>query len=258
MAKLAAMAGAAAGVGLVAGGCMYAAMWPTSQIFGRTLIAGDDPDELALTFDDGPNDAATPQLLDVLARHGVRATFFMVGDSVRRQPELARRVLAEGHVVGNHTMHHPRLAFQSAGRIRAELRDASAAIEDATGVAVRLFRPPFGARRPAVLRIARELGLVPVMWNADGRDWLPHGAARTLELLEQGIAANRRRGRGSNLLLHDGSHLGMSADRMETVAAVDRLLRVRTGGAMRFVTVDSLEPAAGAGDAGGIGAVGGT
>ncbi len=76
---IAGVAAGAAGVGLVAGGMMYASVWPTSQIFGRTLIAGSDPGEIALTFDDGPNDAATPELLEVLARHGVRATFFAMG-----------------------------------------------------------------------------------------------------------------------------------------------------------------------------------
>ena len=90
-------------------------MWPTSQIFGRTLIAGDDPSQIALTFDDGPNDAATPELLDVLARHWVRATFFAMGDFARQRPELVRQVAAAGHLLGNHTMSHPRLSMRAGG-----------------------------------------------------------------------------------------------------------------------------------------------
>jgi peptidoglycan/xylan/chitin deacetylase (PgdA/CDA1 family) len=228
----------AAGLGLVAGGLMYASVWPTSQIFGRTLIAGDDPGQIALTFDDGPNDAATPELLDVLARHGVRATFFSIGNFVRQRPEITRAVDAAGHLLGNHTMSHPKLSMEPAARVRQELADCSAVLEDLTGVAARFFRPPFGARRPAVLRIARELGLVPVTWNVTGYDWNPIGADGILKNLDAGIARNRRRGCGSNLLLHDGGHRGMGASRMDTVRAVDRLLTARAGDGTRWVTVD--------------------
>jgi len=232
----------AAAVGLLGGGWayaswMYASMYPTSQIFGRTLIAGNDPGEIALTFDDGPNDAATPQLLEVLARHGVRATFFALGAFVRQRPELARELVAAGHLLGNHTMSHPKLSLTSGARVRQELADCTAVLEDITGVAIRFFRPPFGARRPMVLRAARELGLTPVMWNVTGYDWNPIGTDGILANLDKGIAGNRRRGRGSNLLLHDGGHRAMSSPRIDTVRAVDRLLGSRTGS--RFVTVDA-------------------
>lgn len=236
------IAGAAAGaaaLGLLAGGFAYASSWPTSQIFGRTLIAADDPGEVALTFDDGPNDAATPELLEVLARYGVRATFFNIGWFARQRPEIARAVVAAGHLVGNHTMSHPRLSLQPARRVRQQLADCNAVLEDITGAAVRFFRPPFGARRPVVLQAAGELGLTTVMWNVTGFDWNPIGADGILVNLDKGIARNRQRGRGSNLLLHDGSHRGMSWQRMDTVRAVDRLLTARTGDGTRWVTVDA-------------------
>jgi peptidoglycan/xylan/chitin deacetylase (PgdA/CDA1 family) len=235
----------AAGLGLVAGGLMYASVWPTSQIFGRTLIAGGDPGQIALTFDDGPNDAATPELLDVLARHGVRATFFAIGNFVRQRPEITRAVVAAGHLLGNHTMSHPKLSMEPAARVRQELADCSAVLEDLTGVAVRFFRPPFGARRPAVLRIARELGLAPVTWNVTGYDWNPIGADGILKNLDAGIARYSRRGCGSNLLLHDGGHRGMGASRMDTVRAVDRLLTAKAGTGTRWVTVDAWAETAG-------------
>jgi peptidoglycan/xylan/chitin deacetylase (PgdA/CDA1 family) len=226
-------------LGLVAGGLTYASAWPASQIFGRTLIAGDDPGQIALTFDDGPNDAATPELLEVLARHGVWATFFVMGDFVKLRPEIARQVVAAGHLLGNHTMSHPKLSVQPAARVRQELADCSAALEDIVGVAVKFFRPPFGARRPYVLRAARELGMTPVTWNVTGYDWNPIGVGGILKNLDAGIARNRRRGRASNLLLHDGSHRGMGWARMDTVRAVDRFLTARAGTGMRFETVDA-------------------
>jgi peptidoglycan/xylan/chitin deacetylase (PgdA/CDA1 family) len=229
----------AAALGLVGGGLMYASRWPTSQVFGRTLVAGNDPAEVALTFDDGPNDVATPALLDVLARHGVRATFFAMGSFARLRPELVRRVVAERHLLANHTMTHPTLSLESGARVRAELADCNAVLEDITGEAVRYFRPPFGARRPMVLRVARELGLVPVMWNVTGYDWDPIGVDGILANLERGIARNRGRGRASNLLLHDGGHRAMGTERRDTVAAVERLLEAHAGTATRFVAVDA-------------------
>jgi peptidoglycan/xylan/chitin deacetylase (PgdA/CDA1 family) len=90
-----------------------------------------------------------------------------------------------------------------------------------------------------VLRAARELGLTPVMWNVTAYDWKPIGAGGILANVDAGIARNRRRGRGSNLLLHDGGHLTIGSERMETVRAVERLLNANHDGAMRFVTVDA-------------------
>ena len=221
-----------------AGTLTYAALTPGSQLFGRTLIAGHDPDQLALTFDDGPNPAITPQLLDLLAEHNVRATFFLIGAYVRQQPALTRRLAAAGHVVGNHTMTHPWLAWQSSARIRAELTGCNHAIEDATGQPVRLFRPPHGARRPAVLEIARDLGLTTVQWNLIANDWQPDPAATILARLERGIARNRRRGRASNIVLHDGSQHTPIANRLATVGATRQLLNLHASTA-RFVTPDA-------------------
>src|SRR5271166_707739 len=150
----------------------YQSMSPTGQWYGRTFT-GLPPgsQKLALTYDDGPNDPHTLRLLEVLARHNVRATFFMVGRYVKQRPDLAREVVKAGHVVGNHTFTHPNLIFASAARTRRELQDCTQALTDAVGEHSRLFRPPFGGRRPSTLRIARHLGLEPVMWNVTGYDW---------------------------------------------------------------------------------------
>lgn len=226
----------ATGAALLAGGYFYAGMWPQSQIFGRTLIAGDDPDEIALTFDDGPNDACTERLLEILSRHNAQATFFLIGRFARQRPELIRRIHAAGHVIGNHTWTHPWLMFSSPARIREELSATSAALEGILGKPVRYFRPPHGARNPGVLRIARELGLIPVLWNVTVFDWKPIPPEGLLRRMENGIARNRRRGRGSNLLLHDGGDTGIGVDRVRTLAATAALLESWRGRA-RFITV---------------------
>src|SRR5580704_10238906 len=118
-------------LGLAAGGCAYTAMWPASQLFGRALIAprieSGLPGQLALTFDDGPNPAWTPRLLDILAGQDVRATFFLVGRYAQAEPYLVRRISAAGHLIGNHSWSHPNLAITSARRVEEELtrtRDA--------------------------------------------------------------------------------------------------------------------------------------
>ena len=149
----------------------YAALSPGSQLFGPTILAGSDPNEAALTYDDGPNDVATDALLDLLARHNARATFFMIGSFVRQRPEIVRRVHAAGHLIGNHTQTHPWLSFQSSRVIREELRSCNSALEDTLGAPIHYLRPPHGARRPMVFRAADELGLKIVQWNAMGYDW---------------------------------------------------------------------------------------
>lgn len=222
-----AAAGVAAGV---AGVAAYAGLSAESQLFGRTLVRPAGVRQLALTFDDGPNPVATPVLLEVLARAGVRATFFLIGQFALREPELVRAIAAGGHEVGNHSMTHPRLPLLSAARIRAELGDCNKALEDTLGAGVRVFRPPFGARRPAVLRAAAELGLVTVQWNLIVGDWKPRTPEDLLGRLERGIAANQRRGRGTNVVLHDGGQGRLGEPRLPTVEAVRRLLeRVSVG-----------------------------
>ncbi|MGO4213449.1 polysaccharide deacetylase family protein [Terriglobus sp. 2YAB30_2] len=216
------LAGAAVAAGI--GVSVYAAYRPESQLYGATLIAGSDPGQAALTYDDGPNPDATLRLLDILAQHQVHATFFMVGSFVKAEAVLARRVAAAGHLIGNHTLTHPNLAITSSRETRRQLTETNDILEQTLGQKIRFFRPPFGARRPATLRIARELGLIPVEWNVAAQDWNPASPQQLLERLERGIAANRKKGRASNLLLHDGSHLGLGAKRMPTVEATSLLL----------------------------------
>jgi peptidoglycan/xylan/chitin deacetylase (PgdA/CDA1 family) len=226
--------------GLLTAGCAYAALSAQSQLFGKVLVAGRSPEEIALTYDDGPNDTATERLLEVLARHDVRATFFLIGRFVRQRSQIARAIAAAGHLIGNHTMTHPWLAWQSANRIREELAGCNAALEDTLGQPVCYFRPPHGARRPFVLRAARELGLTPVHWNVMPKDWTAISAEEIADRAVRSIAMNRQRHRASNVLLHDGGDRSLGAPRLPTVEATDKLLRLynkQVGS--QFVTVDS-------------------
>jgi peptidoglycan/xylan/chitin deacetylase (PgdA/CDA1 family) len=235
-------AGLGAAVGLAAGGGAYAAMWPGSQIFGQTLTAPQRSGELALTFDDGPNPAWTPQLLDILASHKVRATFFMVGRYAEAEPVLTRYIADAGHLVGNHSWSHPNLALTAPVRVRAELSRTKNVLEQIIGKPVSHFRPPFGARRPDVLRTARGLGMTPVLWNAMTSDWSEPSADRIAQALIAKIESLSHRGRAANVVLHDGGHLDPAADRKPSVTAVAQLL-ARYSATHRFVTLDAWSQA---------------
>jgi peptidoglycan/xylan/chitin deacetylase (PgdA/CDA1 family) len=197
----------------------YQSMAPTGQWYGKTFTCRrGQGKQIALTYDDGPNDPYTLRLLEVLAKHNVQATFFLIGQFVRRRPEIVREIAKAGHVVGNHTFSHPALVFQSSRGIRTEIAECDRALADAVGEHSNLFRPPFGARRPAVLRIAREMGFVPVMWNVTGYDW----NARSAEKIEKHVV-RRIRG-GDVILLHDGGHKVLGADRSLSIVASEQII----------------------------------
>jgi peptidoglycan-N-acetylglucosamine deacetylase len=228
----------AGATGLGMGGFAYASRWPASQIFGRTLIAPRRPGELALTFDDGPNPTWTPRLLDLLAGHDVHATFFMVGKFAKAERDLARRVAEAGHVVGNHSWSHPDLSRTRDANVLDELTRTNDLLGEICGKPVRYFRPPFGARSPYVLKLARRLGLVPVMWNAMTHDWEEPSSDKIATDLMRKIDRHQARGFAANIVLHDGSHHGFRADRAPSVAAVGQLLE-RYKSTHKFVTLDA-------------------
>jgi peptidoglycan/xylan/chitin deacetylase (PgdA/CDA1 family) len=224
----------AAGVAAIAT-AGYQSMAPTGQWFGRTFAGVDRGSKLlALTFDDGPNDPHTLHLLDILAKHEVRATFFLIGRYVQQRPDMVRELVKAGHVVGNHTFSHPLLIFKSTLEVKNELETCRRALSDAVGEHSNLFRPPFGGRRPAVLRIARAMGLQPVMWNVTGYDW----SAPSAEYIE-GKVVTRVRG-GDVVLLHDGGHLQMGADRSHTLTATDRLIGRYKSEGYKFQTIPEM------------------
>ncbi len=219
-----------------AGVYAYGARHPQAQLFGPAFCGRPGSSrQLALTYDDGPNDPHTGRLLDVLDKHGAKATFFMIGRYVHDHPELAREVAQRGHVVGNHTWDHPNLMFVSKGTLERELKQTSDALTQAVGAHSNLFRPPFGARRPVTLKTARAMGLEPIMWSVTCYDWSAKSPEKILK-----HAARQIRG-GDVILLHDGGHLEFGADRSHTVAATDELLRRYKGEGYDFVTIPQMQ-----------------
>jgi peptidoglycan/xylan/chitin deacetylase (PgdA/CDA1 family) len=230
--------GALAAAGLAVGGCSYAAMSPRSQFFGATLIAPKRRGQIALTFDDGPNPAWTPQLLELLAKHRVHATFFLIGKHAGEEPYLTRAIADAGHVIGNHSWSHPNLALTPPKRVRDELKRTKQMLEHITGTAVRFFRPPFGGRRPDVLSAALDLGMTPVLWNAMTDDWKERSGEAIAERLAERVDTLGRREMAANVVLHDGGHQQLGLDRGPSVEAA-KLLLDRYVGVRRFVTVDA-------------------
>ncbi|HEY1265114.1 MAG TPA: polysaccharide deacetylase family protein [Terriglobales bacterium] len=217
----------------------YQSMAPSGQWYGRTFRKIPGPSKkLALTYDDGPNDPYTPQLLEVLARHGVRATFFMIGRYVQQKPQIARELVQAGHVAANHTYTHPQLIFQSPLQARAQISSCRKILEDAVGQPSNLFRPPFGGRRPTVMRLIREEGLIPVMWSVTGYDWKPTTADRIERHVQRQLCG------GDVILMHDGGHTAMGVDRSHTVQATDRVITKYKNEGYEFVTVPELMAAA--------------
>jgi len=224
--------GAAGAVASIAG---YQTMAPKGQWYGRSLVGlPGGSQKLALTFDDGPNDPHTLRLLEVLGRHGVHATFFLIGRYVAKRPDIVRELVRLGHVVGNHTFSHPNLILASTRRTRIELEQCQQAVADAVGERCSLFRPPFGGRRPATFRVARQLGLEPVMWRVTGVDWKGKGE----DSIERKVCQQVRG--GDIILLHDGGHKAFGADRSQTVVATDRLIARYKVQGYEFVTVPQM------------------
>ena len=217
----------------------YQSMAATGQWYGKTFTGiRRGSKQLALTYDDGPNDPYTLRLLEILGKHNVHATFFLIGRYVQQRPDIVREVVNAGHVVGNHTFSHPNLIFASATQTTAELQKCERAITQAIGQHSPLFRPPFGGRRPGTLRIARSLGLTPVMWNVSGQDWKGYSGDEINQRIHRQVHG------GDVILLHDGSHTGMSVDRSQTILATDLLIPDAKSEGFEFVTIPEMMKAA--------------
>jgi peptidoglycan-N-acetylglucosamine deacetylase len=256
-----------------AGVAAYGAVYPRSQIFGPTICRTNSPQKLAITFDDGPNPAITPKLLDLLDRYEAKATFFLIGRFVRECPDLVKETVARGHSLGNHSHTHPNLAWLASARIAEELCVCQETIGEAVGAGPKWFRPPYGFRNPWVAPAAAALDCSTVMWTLIPGDWRERPAEWLIERMNP-IAAHAQRslgrttressvghserseesgsgfgmtGDGSKgakvrtgdvLCLHDGGHRGLNADRARTLAALEYWLPRWRDLGLEFVTMD--------------------
>ncbi|MDE2141894.1 MAG: polysaccharide deacetylase family protein [Elusimicrobia bacterium] len=205
---------AAAAVGVLA----YGLGAPQATLLGPAIIRQAEAGEVALTFDDGPS-PYTAQVLDVLKREGVKATFFLCGENAERYPELVRRIRAEGHQIGNHTYSHPYLYLMREADIASEIDRTQTILEKISGSRPTLFRPPYGVRWFSLWPLLRERGLTMVMWSDRGYDgrFDARGVAKTT--LDQ-LAP------GAIILLHDGfeTHAPSDVDRSATVGALPAII----------------------------------
>jgi len=231
------------------GAIAYGAAYPRAQLFGKTICRTNSPRKLAITFDDGPNPAITPKLLDLLDRYNAKATFFLIGRYVRECPELARETVARGHTVGNHTETHPNLVWLAPTQVRIELRLCHDAISNALGSPPKWFRPPFGMRNPWVIPAARELGyrtvmwtLIPGDWHTKPAEWLISRMQPITQHAQQSLANGSSSpvdgsGTGDILCLHDGAHRQLNGDRSRTLASLEHWLPRWRDLGLEFVTI---------------------
>jgi len=190
--------GLAAGLAIAQAGPGLAGLRPVRMLAFRRLAGQGDPGHVALTFDDGPDPGSTPEFTRVLAERKVRATFFMLGSMVAKQPGLAAEIAAAGHEVGVHGWDHRYLPARTPRATRSDLTRATELIANVTGTKPGLFRPPYGVLSGPALLTARDLGLTPVLWGAWGREWAAGATSvSVLQTLLDGLDG------GVTVLLHD-------------------------------------------------------
>jgi peptidoglycan/xylan/chitin deacetylase (PgdA/CDA1 family) len=196
-----------------------------------------DPGCVALTFDDGPDAASTPHLLDELDRLQVRATFFLLGEMVQRHPEVARRLVADGHEIGLHGWHHRNSLWVGPLALRRSLVRALAQIEEVTGRRPVLYRPPYGVVTLGTLWAARSLGLTTVLWGAWGRDWEARATGPSvLRTLAPDLTG------GVTVLLHDSDCTSAPGSWRSTLAAVPPLVAELRSHGLTVGTVGAAAP----------------
>lgn len=190
------------GIALLAilAGLFYASYSIRAGVYIKALcMAKDTGKKVALTFDDGPHPMRTPQVLDILKRHGIRAAFFVTGERAEAHPELIGRMIAEGHIVGNHTYSHKgSFPLAGAGEMAGELRRCDEAIAAVTGERPRFFRPPFGVTNPNVAKAVKAGGYTVAGWSIRSLDTVQ---SRPREKVAKRVA--RRLRPGAVILLHD-------------------------------------------------------
>lgn len=191
---------------------------PVRRLVAPRLSGIGAPGHVALTFDDGPHPVATPQLLDLLAERRTTATFFVLGEAARAHPDVVARA-AENHEIAVHGWTHRCHLYRTPFDVAADLRRTRDLIGDLTGTQPRYWRPPYGIASGPALVAARRLGLTPVLWTADGRDWTAQASPASIV---QRIRAGLRD--GGTVLLHDSDATSATGSWIATLAAVPVVL----------------------------------
>ncbi len=231
------LAYAGAALVTVVGVYLFAVIDPRAELLGRVYWRGPAGDhQVALTFDDGPNPPYTDQVLAILRRNRIKATFFLIGRNVDTYPDVARRIQREGHAIGTHTYDHPDYMAlrETPHQIAQQIAEGVAANERALGERPLLFRPPLGFRNPFYFRAARTQHLIVVEWSCRAFDTKDPGSA---EIVRRILAGTHD---GAIILLHDGMETHHHADRSQTVAALQPIIDALRQRGYRFVTVPEM------------------
>lgn len=208
---------------------------PSSTAFQQTSVIYEVRSrgkKVALTFDDGPDHKYTPQILDILRKYNIHATFFLVGEHAEKYPDMVKRIKDEGHAVGNHTWDHQDLEKLSTDGIKDEITKADTELERLTGGKPTLFRAPYGAVSAEVTMIAAETGHQMIGWSVDTMDWDGKSIAQI-------FSAVRKEGKpGSIILQHSAG--GKNGNLSNTVAALPQIIAYFQKNGYTFVTVPEL------------------
>jgi peptidoglycan/xylan/chitin deacetylase (PgdA/CDA1 family) len=214
---------------------LYAVFERRAPVWGRIASRGrPHTPAIAITFDDGPTEPYTSEILDVLRSFGARATFFVLGARADAAPDVVRRAARDGHEIGNHTWDHAALPLRTAPAIRQTIRRTSDLVERLTGLRPRVFRAPFGWRNPWLGGAARREGCEPIAWTVGVHDTDRPGVDAIVERSIEGFVD------GSILLLHDGRSLDPDPDASQVVAALPRILEEAQRRGLRLLTVSQL------------------
>lgn len=207
-----------------------------SQVFGRVYWREESTPTpaVSLTFDDGPSEPSTAQVLDILKKHGVKATFFVIGRNLKAHPELARRIVDEGHELGNHSYSHPWMFRMLFSRIREDIELCQDEIERVAGYRPIFFRQPIGINNPSVMKVIGKMGMVMVGWQVRAYDAVPKAKEKIAGRILRGVRP------GGIILLHDGCDGKTDPDRTATVAALEEIIPELKKQGYKFRTVSGL------------------